>query len=113
MKQRRVLWMGLAGGLSSAAAAGAARGWGEMPRKYSAAFVHHRFGQMRMLGAGAAPRGHFPSNTAALHAATDDSVDPFGMYDESMPDTAAIFESNLDTLARLGIDGWRKLGLKG
>ena len=32
---------------------------------------------------------------------------------ESMPDTAAIFESNLDTLARLGIDGWRKLGLKG
>ena len=32
---------------------------------------------------------------------------------ESMPDTAAIFESNLDTLARLGLDGWRKLGLKG
>lgn len=32
---------------------------------------------------------------------------------ESMPDTAAIFEGNLDTLARLGIEGWRKLGLKG
>lgn len=32
---------------------------------------------------------------------------------ESMPDTAAIFESNLDTLERLGIEGWRALGLKG
>jgi uncharacterized protein len=31
---------------------------------------------------------------------------------ESMPDTAAIFEGNLDKLARLGLDGWRALGLK-
>ncbi|PTT78301.1 DUF1415 domain-containing protein [Pelomonas sp. HMWF004] len=31
---------------------------------------------------------------------------------ESMPDTAAIFEGNLDTLARLGLDGWQALGLK-
>ena len=32
---------------------------------------------------------------------------------ESMPDTAAIFEKNLDTLETLGLDGWRQLGLKG
>ncbi|MFT7721511.1 MAG: DUF1415 domain-containing protein [Roseateles sp.] len=32
---------------------------------------------------------------------------------EAMPDTAAIYEHNLDTLARLGLAGWRQLGLKG
>jgi len=31
---------------------------------------------------------------------------------ESMPDTAAIFENNLDTLEKLGLDGWKALGLK-
>lgn len=31
---------------------------------------------------------------------------------ESMPDTAAIFEGNLDTLTRLGHEGWAALGLK-
>lgn len=32
---------------------------------------------------------------------------------DAMPDTAAIFEKNLDTLTELGVEGWRKLGLKG
>ena len=31
---------------------------------------------------------------------------------EAMPDTAAIYENNLDTLARLGQEGWAALGLK-
>jgi hypothetical protein len=31
---------------------------------------------------------------------------------ESMPDTASIYENNLDTLARLGPAGWAALGLK-
>jgi hypothetical protein len=31
---------------------------------------------------------------------------------DAMPDTAAIFEGNLDTLERLGLDGWKALGLK-
>ncbi len=31
---------------------------------------------------------------------------------EAMPDTAAIFEGNLDTLDRLGHEGWAALGLK-
>ena len=31
---------------------------------------------------------------------------------ESMPDTAAIFEGNLDTLDKLGHEGWAALGLK-
>lgn len=31
---------------------------------------------------------------------------------ESMPDTAAIFEGNLDTLEKLGHEGWAALGLK-
>ncbi|HEY9106702.1 MAG TPA: DUF1415 domain-containing protein [Roseateles sp.] len=32
---------------------------------------------------------------------------------ESMPDTASIYENNLETLDRLGHEGWTKLGLKG
>jgi hypothetical protein len=32
---------------------------------------------------------------------------------ESMPDTASIYENNLETLDRLGHEGWAKLGLKG
>ena len=32
---------------------------------------------------------------------------------ESMPDTASIYENNLETLHRLGHEGWAKLGLKG
>ena len=31
---------------------------------------------------------------------------------EAMPDTAAIYENNLDTLTRLGHEGWDALGLK-
>lgn len=31
---------------------------------------------------------------------------------ESMPDTASIYENNLETLDRLGVEGWRALGLK-
>lgn len=45
-----------------------------------------------------------------LHLLREDSIT---RAVESMPDTAAIFEGNLDTLARLGHEGWRKLGLKG
>ena len=32
---------------------------------------------------------------------------------EAMPDTDAIYEANMDTLARLGLEGWQALGLKG
>lgn len=32
---------------------------------------------------------------------------------EAMPDTASIYENNLETLDKLGLDGWRALGLKG
>ena len=31
---------------------------------------------------------------------------------DAMPDTASIYEDNLDTLARLGHEGWKALGLK-
>ena len=44
-----------------------------------------------------------------LHLLREDSIE---RAVESMPDTAAIYENNLDTLARLGVDGWRALGLK-
>ena len=97
MKQRRILRMGLAGGLASATVAGASRGWAEMPQKFGAAFVHHGF------GAGAAPRSHFPSNTAPLHAATDDSIDPFDLYGESISSTEP-------SLPSWGVaDDWSKL----
>lgn len=45
-----------------------------------------------------------------LHLLREDSITAAV---ESMPDTAAIFEKNLDTLNELGLEGWRKLGLKG
>ena len=32
---------------------------------------------------------------------------------EAMPDTASIYENNLETLDKLGLEGWRALGLKG
>jgi uncharacterized protein len=31
---------------------------------------------------------------------------------ESMPDTASIYENNLETLDKLGVEGWQALGLK-
>jgi uncharacterized protein len=45
-----------------------------------------------------------------LHLLREDSI---SQAVDAMPDTAAIFEKNLDTLTELGHDGWRKLGLKG
>jgi uncharacterized protein len=44
-----------------------------------------------------------------LHILREDSIT---RAVEAMPDTAAIFEGNLDTLERLGLDGWKALGLK-
>ncbi|MFN3860942.1 MAG: DUF1415 domain-containing protein [Roseateles sp.] len=44
-----------------------------------------------------------------LHLLREDSIT---RAVESMPDTAAIFEGNLDTLERLGHAGWAALGLK-
>ncbi|MCE4537354.1 DUF1415 domain-containing protein [Pelomonas sp. P7] len=44
-----------------------------------------------------------------LHLLREDSI---ALAVESMPDTASIYETNLDTLARLGADGWAALGLK-
>ncbi|TXI17725.1 MAG: DUF1415 domain-containing protein [Roseateles sp.] len=44
-----------------------------------------------------------------LHLLREDSIE---RAVESMPDTAAIFEGNLDTLAKLGLAGWQALGLK-
>lgn len=44
-----------------------------------------------------------------LHLLREESIE---RAVESMPDTAAIYENNLDTLARLGPDGWAALGLK-
>lgn len=44
-----------------------------------------------------------------LHLLREDSI---ARAVESMPDTASIYETNLDTLARLGADGWAALGLK-
>ncbi|HEV6965443.1 DUF1415 domain-containing protein [Roseateles sp.] len=44
-----------------------------------------------------------------LHLLREDSI---ARAVESMPDTTSIYETNLDTLARLGADGWAALGLK-
>ncbi|MFG6456623.1 DUF1415 domain-containing protein [Roseateles sp. BYS96W] len=44
-----------------------------------------------------------------LHLLREESIE---RAVESMPDTAAIYENNLETLDKLGIDGWRALGLK-
>jgi len=44
-----------------------------------------------------------------LHLLREDSI---SRAVESMPDTAAIFENNLETLDKLGLDGWKALGLK-
>lgn len=44
-----------------------------------------------------------------LHLLREDSIT---RAVESMPDTAAIFEGNLDMLERLGHAGWEALGLK-
>ncbi|MEO6281528.1 DUF1415 domain-containing protein [Roseateles sp.] len=45
-----------------------------------------------------------------LHLLREESIE---RAVESMPDTASIYENNLDTLGKLGHDGWRQLGLKG
>ena len=44
-----------------------------------------------------------------LHILREDSIE---RAVESMPDTASIYENNLETLDKLGHEGWRKLGLK-
>jgi len=44
-----------------------------------------------------------------LHLLRESSID---RAVEAMPDTDAIFENNLATLEKLGIEGWKKLGLK-
>ncbi len=44
-----------------------------------------------------------------LHLLREESIE---RAVESMPDTAAIYENNLETLDKLGVDGWRALGLK-
>lgn len=44
-----------------------------------------------------------------LHLLREDSIT---RAVEAMPDMATIFEGNLDTLEKLGLDGWRGLGLK-
>jgi len=44
-----------------------------------------------------------------LHLLREDSI---ARAVETMPDTASIYENNLDTLARLGHEGWTALGLK-
>jgi uncharacterized protein len=45
-----------------------------------------------------------------LHILREDSIE---RAVESMPDTASIYENNLETLDRLGHKGWKALGLKG
>jgi len=45
-----------------------------------------------------------------LHILREDSIE---RAVESMPDTASIYENNLETLDKLGHEGWRQLGLKG
>jgi len=44
-----------------------------------------------------------------LHLLRESSID---RAVEAMPDTDAIYENNLATLEKLGIEGWKKLGLK-
>ena len=44
-----------------------------------------------------------------LHILREESIE---RAVESMPDTASIYENNLETLDKLGHDGWRNLGLK-
>jgi hypothetical protein len=45
-----------------------------------------------------------------LHILREDSIE---RAVESMPDTASIYENNLETLDKLGVEGWAALGLKG
>lgn len=44
-----------------------------------------------------------------LHILREDSIE---RAVEAMPDTAAIYENNLETLGKLGHEGWAALGLK-
>lgn len=45
-----------------------------------------------------------------LHLLREDSID---RAVESFPDAAEIYEKNIDTMRRLGIEGWKKLMIKG
>jgi len=45
-----------------------------------------------------------------LHLLREDSID---RAVAAFPEAEAIFEINIETLEKLGIEGWRKLGLKG
>lgn len=45
-----------------------------------------------------------------LHLLRESSIE---MAVATMKDTDAIYEANMATLQKLGLDGWRKLGLKG
>jgi hypothetical protein len=45
-----------------------------------------------------------------LHILREESIE---RAVEAMPDTASIYENNLETLDKLGHEGWSKLGLKG
>lgn len=45
-----------------------------------------------------------------LHLLREDSIE---RAVQTMPDTASIYDNNLETLQRLGPEGWRALGLKG
>ncbi|MCH7344549.1 DUF1415 domain-containing protein [Pelomonas sp. CA6] len=44
-----------------------------------------------------------------LHLLREDSI---ARAVETMPDTDAIYETNMETLRRIGLQGWRALGLK-
>ena len=46
---------------------------------------------------------------ATLHLLREASIERAA---ETMPDTDAIYENNMATLEKLGLDGWRALGLK-
>jgi len=45
-----------------------------------------------------------------LHLLREDSID---RAVAAFPNPESIFDTNMDTLEKLGIEGWRKLGLKG
>lgn len=45
-----------------------------------------------------------------LHLLREDSID---RAVAAFPEAESIFEANMETLEKLGVEGWRKLGLKG
>ena len=66
---------------------------------------HYRF-----AGTGADDIANFSNRSPypTLHLLREDSI---ARAVEAYPDTAKIFEKNIETLRRLGREGWRKLGL--